>query len=548
MGYDIIGDIHGQAGKLVALLARMGYREEDGAWRHPDRTAIFVGDFIDRGPWQLKTVRVVQAMVTAGSAQAIMGNHEFNAIAWYLPDPEHPGEYLRQHTAKNRHQHAAFLREVEHDPALHRELIDWFLTLPLWLDLPELRVVHACWHPGYMAELAPYLLLGNRLDAALVEAGSRSGSMPFRAIEGLTKGLEAPLPEGHAFRDKDGHERRNVRIQWWNTDAATFRQAAWGTKDFCAELPETPIPEWTCIGYPDDKPLFFGHYWHSGELRPFTPRIACVDYSAGKGGPLVAYRWDGEKVLDPSKFITSTVPGNVLPQEPPPSPAAPHQLLLGDGMDIIWDGIRRAGTLSEEAAARRGELADAAKHYDWERMFDLLSQDPSLVNSSRPDGTSLYAPLHQVAHAGAPVGVAQRLVEMGAWRTLQNVRGERPVDVALRMGHRHLLGALMPAYVRHVPPGVLLRIQAHFHDVIRSRAEEAVRKDGLRLPELEPLLELQEPRMWFPVPDMYGGFSYWLEVDGVDAKLVSESWSRMNWDSEQKHKITPIGSTLIEDA
>jgi hypothetical protein len=49
----------------------------------------------------------------------------------------------------NRKQHAAFLGEVDDKPALHAEIIDWFLTLPLWLDLPELRVVHACWHTRF---------------------------------------------------------------------------------------------------------------------------------------------------------------------------------------------------------------------------------------------------------------------------------------------------------------------------------------------------------------------------------------------------------------
>ena len=34
---------------------------------------------------------------------------------------------------------------------------------------------------------------------------------------------------------------------------------------------------------------------------------------------------------------------------------------------------------------------------------------------------------------------------------------------------------------------------------------------GLRLPELEPLLELGRPKMWFAVPGMYGGFCYRLE-------------------------------------
>ena len=45
MAYDIIGDIHGQADKLEALLRTLGYRDTAGAWRHPERQAIFVGDF-----------------------------------------------------------------------------------------------------------------------------------------------------------------------------------------------------------------------------------------------------------------------------------------------------------------------------------------------------------------------------------------------------------------------------------------------------------------------------------------------------------------------
>jgi hypothetical protein len=29
----------------------------------------------------------------------------------------------------------------------------------------------------------------------------------------------------------------------------------------------------------------------------------CADYSAGYGGPLVAYRFDGEQILNPDKFV-----------------------------------------------------------------------------------------------------------------------------------------------------------------------------------------------------------------------------------------------------
>ncbi|WP_236001915.1 metallophosphoesterase [Paraburkholderia elongata] len=115
MDYDIIGGVHGHADKLTALLTELGYCRRMGTWRHPRRTAVCVGDFIDRGPHQLDTIDIVRPMVDAGSALAVMGNHEFNAIAWYLRDPDQDDEYLRPRQGKvgeeNRNQHAAFLAE-----------------------------------------------------------------------------------------------------------------------------------------------------------------------------------------------------------------------------------------------------------------------------------------------------------------------------------------------------------------------------------------------------------------------------------------------------
>jgi len=45
-----------------------------------------------------------------------------------------------------------------------------------------------------------------------------------------------------------------------------------------------------------------GHYWGSGTPTLLSDKVACVDYSVGKGGKLVAYRWDGEPLLDQRKF------------------------------------------------------------------------------------------------------------------------------------------------------------------------------------------------------------------------------------------------------
>jgi hypothetical protein len=216
-------------------------------------------------------------------------------------------------------------------------------------------------------------------------------------------------------------------------------------------------------------------------------------------------------------------------------------------MDIVWNGITQPKTLTEEAARCRFELADAARDYNWSRVFDLVSQHPELVNCCRPGGTSLFAPLHQAAYGGAPIEVVRRLIELGAWRTLQNARGERPIDVAEREGHERLRTVLEPVYRYRVPIGVLVKIQSHFHAVIGGRADDLVKEHALRLPELEPLLGLERPRMWFAVPGMYGGFSYGFESFGVDAKLIAESWCRVVGGSGQRHEITSEGSRLLDE-
>lgn len=307
-GYDIIGDIHGHADALKALLQSMDYRETGGAWRHPERTAVFVGDFIDRGPKQIETVDIVRRMIDAGSARAVMGNHEFNAIAWFLEDPENPGRHLRPHTDKNFKQHERFLAEVIGTP-LHRELVDWFMSLPLWLELDGIRIVHACWHDPLIDYLRTRLTKGNVLTMELVAEASRKpqaseGARPdapnmHNAIEIILKGLEIKLPDGHVFHDKDGHERRHVRTKWWNPDAATYKATALNlTEQQRAELPDTPIPDHARFWKGEGYPVLVGHYWFSGRPEVETDKVAVLDYSIARGGKLVAYRWNGETSLD----------------------------------------------------------------------------------------------------------------------------------------------------------------------------------------------------------------------------------------------------------
>jgi hypothetical protein len=213
----------------------------------------------------------------------------------------------------------------------------------------------------------------------------------------------------------------------------------------------------------------------------------------------------------------------------------------------VWDGITQRDVFTEDGLRDRLAFADAARGQDWPRVFAFLEACPDWINVTRPGGTSLFAPLHQAAYGGAPRDVIERLVALGAWRTLRNARGERPLDVLDWRRHPDLVGPLEPRLRRGVPAETLRKLQAHFHAVIRGRADDLVTRYEVRLPELEPLLELGDTEVWFAVPGFYGGFRYRLEQAGTNARLVAESFCRISGGSGQRHEITADGSRLVAE-
>ena len=60
---DLIGDVHGYADELEELLTKLGYSKKDNYYSHPERKALFVGDYIDRGPKIRETLEIVKKMV-----------------------------------------------------------------------------------------------------------------------------------------------------------------------------------------------------------------------------------------------------------------------------------------------------------------------------------------------------------------------------------------------------------------------------------------------------------------------------------------------------
>jgi hypothetical protein len=295
--YDIIGDIHGHADALCRLLLKLGYAESQGAFRHGSRNVIFVGDFIDRGPQQVEVLRVVRAMYDAGAAIAVLGNHEFNSIAWATRD--HEGAPLRKHSKANAKQHAEFLNQL--DDQSQRDAVSWFRQLPVWLELPGLRVVHACWHDPSRLILRSCLDSQNCFTEEGLHRASMRNTAEYAAAEILLKGPEQSLPAGISFLDKDGHRRTKVRTGWWDTNATTFRKSAIGMDDRLGEIPDTPLP--IDFRYLDDVPVLFGHYWMKGEPALTASNAGCLDFSVARQGYLTAYRWSGERELSARHFV-----------------------------------------------------------------------------------------------------------------------------------------------------------------------------------------------------------------------------------------------------
>jgi len=310
MKYDIIGDIHGHANKLISLLDKLGYQKLEGIYQQEDRQAIFVGDFIDRGEQQKKVIEIVRPMIDEGKALAVMGNHEFNAICYHTSSKGSDNQYLREHNKKNTGQHEAFLKEYPLDQTETADLINWFKTLPLFLELEDkIRVVHACWDEHIIEDLRSkdYLNENKSLKNEYFFKAAEKGHELYDAVNILLKGKEITLPSGCFFYDKDGNKRYEIRIKWWEKNLKTYQQASILEIDSLKNQADIKLPDSEIhLGYPDDEiPVFFGHYWFSGEVQSISNNVACLDFSAAKCGPLVAYRWEGKHFLQGKNFLAS---------------------------------------------------------------------------------------------------------------------------------------------------------------------------------------------------------------------------------------------------
>jgi len=250
---DIVGDVHGEIDALCNLMKQLGY-SDDGL--HSDgRRLVFLGDLTDRGPDSPAVVDLVERLVSTGTAQCVLGNHDLNIL---LRHRKYDNDWFFGHTFLHE---GRIVPQKLADEAIRESVPRFFRTLPLVLERPGLRVVHACWMP-------------QMVDVA------RQGSNAKRLYNGYRKLIDTDNERRPLLDDTDRdlqHQNRNpVKVltsgieerldspQWAGGRLRHLGRVSWW-KD-----------------YEDSEVCVFGHYSLRPDMSNASCRAVCVDFGVGK--------------------------------------------------------------------------------------------------------------------------------------------------------------------------------------------------------------------------------------------------------------------------
>ncbi|MGG5171049.1 hypothetical protein ACQR35_02570 [Pseudarthrobacter sp. J1738] len=207
-----------------------------------------------------------------------------------------------------------------------------------------------------------------------------------------------------------------------------------------------------------------------------------------------------------------------------------------------WPGVLDPERLNASLVETNFRVSDAARVGKWDEVFRLLDSDSFVhVNQWRVGGGSWFTPLHQAAWHGAPVVIVNRLLRLGAWRSLRNADGDRPIDIAAKRGHHHLFTALAVPDLTLQEQQNFTSWDAHLAGLIAERTRTLTPTRFRQVPtEILALDDLES--LWVPYPGMYGGF----DVSIYKNRLFVESWSRVVGGSGQAHVITERDCVLVD--
>ncbi len=261
--FDVIGDIHGCRSELETLLGHLGYgitRDEASRpidARHPEgRTAVFVGDLVDRGPDSPGVLRLVMGMVRAGHAYAVPGNHESKLV-----------RALRGRKVTVSHGLAETLAQLEDESEEFRQDVESFcdgLVSHLVFDTGRLVVAHAGLKEAYH--------------------GRASGRVRSFALYGDTTGetdeygLPVRYPWANDYRGRAmvlyGHTP-TPRTEWVNNTMCLDTGCVFG-----GSLTALRYPEKEVVAVPAER------VWYE-PAKPFLPEPGAPGYVAERAADVL---------------------------------------------------------------------------------------------------------------------------------------------------------------------------------------------------------------------------------------------------------------------
>lgn len=216
---------------------------------------------------------------------------------------------------------------------------------------------------------------------------------------------------------------------------------------------------------------------------------------------------------------------------------------------VPWPGVLNVELLPKATVTAGHHLADAAKTGDWAKVMKLLDEEKVVVpHQWRPGGKAWFTVLHQAAWHGSPPAVADTLIKRGALRTLRDAKGRTAFDVAAEHDQPYALRKLLKPQPSPLSAHRIDEINGHLNTVIDGRISQLVASRApscnLRYPSVEILHELPHWSLWFPIPDMQGGFH--IELRHQYLEVIS--WNLAPGGTRQMHVITHEGAILVGEA
>lgn len=306
-----VGDVHGQSSKLFELMQSQDCIEDQYETAFINSHLVFVGDLANmptniQGD-DLAVLRRVRSLTETNRAFCLMGNHELIAIKAQLG-------------FTTECDSGSFVDKVQkrEDAALY--WVEWFKTLPVYLDFGEIRAVHACWHQETIDRLKPYLTETNAIKpecwAFILDPEHELSELLCVLLEGP----KAKLPKGHYYLNKNGCPSAAARIAWWKN---RYGIASISDLTVNTEVHLSPdIEQYVSVEElnwvePPIYPTIIGHYGLEPTQYPskLSDRVVCVDYQAiMPGADLVGYwvylsEWESvDELTDNRHFVVKQQP------------------------------------------------------------------------------------------------------------------------------------------------------------------------------------------------------------------------------------------------